>query len=84
MNLSRLVSKKLTLALVTVGGLIAAHAYAEAAAVAVAYVTSQGVIDLKTAQRGAAVIQNVIPVAEAVAAELVKPGRPAVYQAPGA
>lgn len=70
MTLSRLVSRKLTVTIGTVVGLIAAKAYVEAAGVAVAYITAQGVIDHAEAKKAAHVLGTLDEVIDAVRAEL--------------
>jgi len=73
MNVSHLVSKKLTVTIITVTSLIASKAYAEAAAVSVAYITAQGVIDAKAAKQASNVLGTLDEVIDAVKAELDKP-----------
>lgn len=51
MDLSKLVSRKLLVALVSVGGLVLSRAFTEAAAVAVSYITMQGVVDRAAAKK---------------------------------
>lgn len=76
MDFSRFASKKLLVTAGTVAGLIGAHAYAEAAAVAAAYVTAQGVIDHASAKKASSVLGTLEEVVDAVAKELAKDGGP--------
>ncbi len=70
MNLSKLTSRKLAVTVATVGGLIAAKAYAEAAGVAVAYLIAQGVLDGQEAKKAASVLGTLDEVVDAVRKEL--------------
>lgn len=72
MILSKFLSRKLTVTLLTVGGLIAAKAYGEAAATAVAYITTQGVVDHAAAKKASTVLGTLDEVIDAVKAELDK------------
>jgi len=64
--LSKFVSRKLAAAVISVIGLVAVGAHAEAAAVAVAYLTAQGVVDVVDVRQAVKVAQDVLEVSEEV------------------
>ncbi|HYF46078.1 MAG TPA: hypothetical protein VD926_07695 [Acidimicrobiales bacterium] len=65
--LSKFASRKLVAMVIGLSGLVAVGAYAEAAAVVVAYLTAQGVVDVVDVRQAAKVAQEV---AEAVQEEV--------------
>lgn len=70
--LAKFGSRKFLLSAATVAGLVAAKAYAEAAAAAIAYVTTEGLIDHATTKKASSVLGTLEEVVDAVSKELAK------------
>ena len=62
--MNKFLSRKLIIAILTIGAAVAAKEYTAAVATAIAYIVAQGYVDAQTAKNVEAVVDSVLPKAK--------------------